>query len=128
MKVSDIDRSSSGDVICNLKMTSAIKTFQKDAKLQADGIAGTGTIRILKGWLTTEYTLGDRVLKKGMKGTDVTQLKNLLMEKGFMKGEHTNFATLFDDLLENVIMAIQKTAGIEVTGEVNKETLAYIKK
>lgn len=101
---SDVDKSYSGDVRCGLKMTNAIKAFQKDAKLQTDGIAGPGTIRALKEWTATDYSLGDRVLKRGMEGMDVSQLKNLLIEKGFMKGDISLSPTLSGSLMENVII------------------------
>jgi hypothetical protein len=48
----DIEQDTQGYVVCNKAMVSAIKKFQKDANLEADGYAGTETIKALKEWKT----------------------------------------------------------------------------
>ena len=128
MDASDVNKNYAGDIVCDLKMVNAIKSFQKEAKLQADGIAGAGTIQALKTWSPIKYTLGDRVLKIGMQGTDVAQLRKLLIEKGFIKDSPSENSILFDSQMESIILVLQKVAGLKSTGEVDKETLDYIRK
>jgi hypothetical protein len=50
---SAIETNADGYTICNAAMVTAIKKFQKDAGLKADGYAGTATIKALKNWKKT---------------------------------------------------------------------------
>jgi hypothetical protein len=51
---SDIETNADGYTICNAAMVTAIKKFQKDAGLTADGIAGAATFKALKNWKKDE--------------------------------------------------------------------------
>jgi len=51
---SDIETNADGYAICNAAMVTAIKKFQKDAGLTADGIAGATTFKALKNWKKDE--------------------------------------------------------------------------
>ncbi|GHU67064.1 hypothetical protein FACS189413_01170 [Bacteroidia bacterium] len=51
---SAIEKDEQGYVICNTAMVTAIKAFQKDAGLTADGYAGAATIKALKNWKKDE--------------------------------------------------------------------------
>ena len=63
-----------------------------------------------------------------MQGTDVAQLRKLLIEKGFIKDSPSENSILFDSQMESIILVLQKVAGLKSTGEVDKETLDYIRK
>ena len=109
-------------------MVNAIKTFQREAKLQADGIAGPNTINALKEWKYIEYNLGDRVLKKGMFGNDVTQLRNILVSKGIIQGEAFTWNIIFDETIEAAVKKFQQSVELNVSGEVDEPTVAELKK
>ena len=70
-------------------IASAVKHFQKDAGLPQTGIADQTTINKLKSWNNSKTTviLGTRELSYSEsstdKGTDVTELVNLLTKAGF---------------------------------------------
>jgi len=51
---SAIKKDEQGYVICYAAMVTAIKAFQKDAGLKADGYAGAATIKALKNWKKKE--------------------------------------------------------------------------
>ena len=72
----------SGYVVYDENVADAVKRFQKDMGLTEDGIAGTTTITKLTAYAENFKKFGDRVLSVGMSGTDVTEMKNLLIEKG----------------------------------------------
>lgn len=63
-----------------------------------DGIVGKKTIEAINKQIelinrktvntdVQKYNLGDRILKKQMQGYDVTQLKNILIDKGYLSGK-----------------------------------------
>lgn len=121
---SDLDKDTDGHIRCNTTMTKAIKSFQQDAKLTADGIAGNTTIQKLKSW----HNLGDRLLKRGMTGHDVTQLKNILIAKKFLTGALVKGEILFDELIENAVREFQNGKGIDATGQADTQTIFFLKK
>ena len=85
----------------NLKQI--VQKFQSDNDITVDGIIGVITISKLKEKVSNltkcktqqEYNLGDRVLRKGMCGKDVTELKNILIDKGFISGDLVKGITEF---------------------------------
>lgn len=68
------------------------------------------------------YKLGSRVQKKNMIGTDVAELQELLIKKGYKIRINANF----DTMTEDAVKKFQKKKGIEVTGEVDALTLFYL--
>lgn len=139
----ELTKDASNIVICCSKLSNAIKKFQKQARLEVDGIAGKTTIKELKihadNYTKTASTtvssptvekidLGDRVLKKGMKGTDVAQLKNILIDKGYIKGPFVKGSCLFDKEIEEAVIQFQENTGIDSDGIVNSLTVYFIKK
>ena len=119
---------SSGYVVYDLYVRDAVRAFQKDAGLAQDGIAGNMTITKLKSWQPQVYNLGDRVLKKYMQGTDVTQLKNILIDKGFIGKPFVKGNTVFDDTIERAVKQFQNKIGIDATGVVDTQTLYFLRK
>ena len=102
-----------GYVVYDSDVRSAVMAFQKDAGLSQDGIAGNATIAKLQTWIPKIYNLGDRVLERGMRGTDATQLKNILIDKGFLEKPFVKGEILFDDTMETALKKFQDSIGID---------------
>lgn len=77
---------------------------------------------------TTKYNLGDRVLRRGMSGTDVTHLKNILIDKKHLSGALVKGITLFDEEIEKAVKVFQNKLGIDVDGVVDAQTAYFLKK
>ena len=117
-----------GYVVYDSDVRNAVRAFQKDAGLSQDGIAGNATIAKLQTWVPKVYNLGDRVLKKEMRGADVTQLKNILIDKGFLEKPFVKGETLFDTAIETALKRFQDSIGIDTTGKVDAQTFYFLKK
>jgi len=129
-----------GNVTYCKNMSNAIKKFQQINNLKVDGIVGITTINLLKSYavnysrstsistIVQKINLGDRILKKGMEGTDVTQLKNILIDKGYLSGILAKGSTLFDADIENAVIKFQKYTGIDTDGIVEIQTVYFLKK
>ena len=121
-------------------MSNAIKQFQRTKNLVEDGVAGSSTIYMLKSHADIynaqmnnsikehKINLGDRVLKKGMEGTDVTQLKNILIDKGCISGNLVKGSILFDAEIEKAVIEFQRKTGIDADGIVEFQTVYFLKK
>lgn len=118
----------SGYVIFDIKVRNAIQIFQKDAGIVQDGIAGTSTIAKLQTWVPKTFNLGDRLLKKGMQGADVTQLKNILIDKELLNKPFVKGEINFDITIEQALKRFQDSIGIEASGVVDTQTLYFLKK
>ena len=70
--------------------------------------------------------LGDRVLKNGMKGTDVKELQEALMKLGYNLGKWGCDGD-FGDQTEMAVRAFQTQQGLKVDGQVCEKTLAALK-
>ena len=75
-----------------------------------------------------KYNLGDRILKKQMQGYDVTQLKNILIDKGYLSGKLLKGTSLFDEETEKAVIKFQKSIGIDADGIVETQTVYFLKK
>jgi len=77
-----------------------------------------------------EWKLGDRILKKGMKGTDVKELINLLTQKGFFEKKDSVISdnTDFTVKVEESVKKFQKTNSLNDDGIVGSTTVLYLKK
>lgn len=129
-----------GNVTCCSNMSDAIKKFQRTNNLTVDGMAGKTTINTLKTYAANyskpvtspgtnqKINLGDRILKKGMQGTDVTQLKNILIDKGYLSGPLAKGPTLYDVEIEKAVIKFQKKTGIDADGIVEVQTVYFLKK
>jgi murein L,D-transpeptidase YcbB/YkuD len=77
-----------------------------------------------------EWNLGDRLLKKGMKGTDVKELIDILIQKGYFKkndSENSDYNE-FTLEVENSVKNFQKVNSIKADGIVGSTTVFYLKK
>lgn len=70
----------------------------------------------------TLYKLGDRTLRSGMTGTDVAELQQRLIKKGYK----VRITAEYDSTTENAVKKFQKKSGVEASGEVDALTLFYL--
>ena len=118
-------------------MENAIIKFQNDHNQVVDGIVGKKTIETINKRIeqindetvnSHKYNLGDRVLKKQMQGYDVTQLKNILIDKGYLSGNLIKGNSIFDEETEKAVINFQKAIGIDADGIVETQTVYFLKK
>ena len=128
IKSSQVKKNTSGYVLYDDTVFEAVKAFQKDMGLTADGIAGSTTCDKLEAYAKTYYKLGDRVLKVGMSGTDVAEMKNYLIDKGYLQGTTVKGAILFDTTIENALKAFLADVGLEWAGQTDSDIVFYVKK
>ena len=115
-------------VVYDDAVVNAVKAFQKDMGITVDGSAGSTTVDKLKSYATSYYKLGDRVLKVGMSGTDVAEMKNYLIDKGYLQGTIVKGVILFDTTIENALKAFLADVGLEWAGQTDSDIIFYLKK
>ena len=95
----------------------AIKAFQEDFGLTADGVADEETQALLYG---TEF----RPLQYGSSGEDVKQLQTRLTELGYYTGK---ISGNYLDASQTAVSAFQERNGLTATGkaDVDTQTLLY---
>ena len=74
---------------------------------------------------TPEITLGSRLLKRGMVGSDVKALQELLLQLGYALPKHGADAE-FGSETEKALLAFQKKAGLEADGKYGDKTHAAL--
>ena len=139
---------------CGSLTAAAVRKFQRENSLPADGIAGAKTIALLtekvkaktSGGKTaettpakdetkqetaktedqpdTKVTYGSRAIKHGMKGTDVTQLQKDLAALGLYKGSITGSC---GSLTAAAIRTFQRENGLAADGVAGTRTIALLK-
>lgn len=95
--------------------------------------ATTTTKKAESTYTTNAYELGDRILKIGMKGYDVTELLNILIAKQYIipkDGEPTVATGIFEftELIELAVKKFQKANKLTDDGIVGPTTVYYLKK
>lgn len=71
-----------------------------------------------------QHTLGTRVLKLGMEGTDVKELQELLVNKGY----DVKISGFFGDETDRKVKSFQKTNNMSPDGKVGPTTLKALQK
>lgn len=94
----------------------AVIRFQHDNGLAVDGIVGPQTINKLYGNNST-------LLKVGMSGTQVSQLQQLLKDKGYFNYTVTGY---FGNITKNAVMAFQRDNKLAVDGIAGPQTMAKL--
>lgn len=118
-----------GFVAYDVYIESVIKTFQKDADIQIDGITSKNTIDKLKNWYSKPtYTLGIRTLNTNNFGADVTELIELLTKAGFppdpAKMEYSmSGAAMYSEDIICAIKLFQAFSRLNVTGVLDAATI-----
>jgi hypothetical protein len=78
----------------------------------------------------TNLKLGDRTLKKGISGSDVTELINVLLKKGYVKLENGDMEVTgvhtFDETVEAVMKRFQSNNGLTNDGICGPLTIYYL--
>jgi N-acetylmuramoyl-L-alanine amidase len=103
----------------------AVRAFQQERGLIADGIVGPATYRALReaGW-----TLGDRMLtylvSSPMSGDDVLALQERLLELGFDPGRPGG---VFDEQTEHALRKFQREYGLVSDGVCGPATLRSLR-
>ena len=128
LKPSLVYKNSSGYIVYDENVVAAVTAFQKDMGLTADGLAGSTTVEKLKSYAASYYKLGDRVLKVGMTGTDVAQMKNYLIDKGYLEGPKVKGAILFDANIEKGLKTFLADVGLDWNGQTDSDIVFYVKK
>lgn len=119
-------------------IASAVKHFQKDAGLPQTGVADQTTINKLKSWDNSKTTviLGTRELSYSEtstdKGTDVTELVNLLTKAGFAPDPKkivmtSDGRTEFTKDIATAVRFFQAYNNLSVTGRTDEATIKALK-
>lgn len=108
------------------EVESAVKQFQKDAKLKENGIMDQAAIKLLKSWDENNSTkaLGIRELKVNDRGTDVLELIALLSKAGFPPDPDKLEGDKYNEEVERAVKEFQKSI---VSGVADTETLNKLK-
>ncbi len=113
--------SSSADGIFGPRTEQALKDFQKANGLVADGIAGQRTLSALRnGNTTVNRGTSNRLLKRGMRGSDVRELQELLKAKGY---HSSNADGIFGSRTEQAVKNFQRVNGLVADGIVGQATM-----
>lgn len=108
------------DDVNNLSNSQNNKILNYNDTVKSKGLLLTPTI----------LKLGDRTLKIGMSGSDVTELINVLLKKGYVKLENGDTGVsgihTFDDTLEAVIKRFQINNGLTGDGICGPLTIYYL--
>ena len=103
----------------------AVKAFQKDKGLDADGQYGKKThaalIAAVKANSSEEKTLGNRLLKRGSVGADVKQLQQYLILLGYDLGKWGADGE-FGGATELAVKAFQKDSALAADGQYGEKT------
>ena len=63
-----------------------------------------------------------------MKGKDVTELINILLDKKYLSGTYVVGESLYDEIIEKVVIQFQKDMELEADGIVGSVTVLHLKK
>lgn len=127
---SQVKENSSGHVIFNNDMVEATKAYEKEKGLIIDGQITKSTASSLSADASSYRALGSRELTVGMSGTDVAEMKNLLIEKYYITGAplgRYESVSFNEDLLEKLKMFLDDF-GLEWEGKVDSQIVRYLKK
>lgn len=117
------------DGVFGTSTENAVKAFQSDNGLTADGIVGSGTYAKLKVSHIMKYdsrTGSWRVLSEGKKGDDVAQLQFRLIRRGYLPGLPDNWSVVdgvFGPQTKSAVMAFQSAQGITADGIAGSTTM-----
>lgn len=130
LKSTQIARNADDFVIFNDELVEAIKAYEKDKGLPVDGQITEETAAKLAADGVSYRTLGSRDLMLGMSGTDVTEMKNLLIEKGYTTSDRINKfdSTYFSSSLLEDLKRFLDDIGLDWDGKVDSQIVVFLKK
>ena len=97
----------------------AVKAFQKDAGLTADGVVGTGTLNKLFALGEIKFDEEYTTLSYGDSGDAVLKLQRRLRELGYMTANATG---MFGTATKSALIDFQKAAGLTADGAAGNAT------
>lgn len=130
LNTSQVTKNTSGFVLFNDDMVAATKSYERDKGLTEDGSISIELATTLASDALNYRALGSRDLTLGMSGTDVSEMKNLLIEKGYIEGtplgryESSTFNT---SLLEGLKLFLNDI-GLEWEDKVDSQIVRFLKK
>jgi len=101
----------------------ALKQFQADNNLDADGICGEETLKLLRGEISTTETLSAEI-KLGDSGEQVKELQNILIQLAYMEGEADG---IFGAVTEDALKQFQADNNLIVDGICGEQTFYLLK-
>ena len=129
LTTADIKKNTSGEVQFDDAMTIAVKAYESDRGITEDGQISKTTAIALKNDAESYRRLGSRILALGMSGTDVSELKNLLIDKEIIKGKKKGLyeVTTLDETILEMLEAFLTDNGFDWTGKVDNKVIDYLK-
>ena len=130
LKSSQVSKNTSGYVVYNRDMIDAVKAYEKDKGLTIDGQISKTTASSLSSDASSYRELGSRDLTVGMSGTDVAQMKNLLIDKQYIEGTPLGKceSILFSTALLDKLKLFLDDIGLEWEGKVDSQIVHFLKK
>lgn len=128
MTTDNVSINSMGAVECNVAMIKAAREYQQDKGFTLEDQIDKATALALKEDSSNYRELGSRGLLIGMSGTDISELKNILIEKGVLKGKKKakyEISTL-DETTVDMLEAYFVDNGVEWPGKVNSKVIAFL--
>ncbi|HZJ83636.1 MAG TPA: peptidoglycan-binding protein [Clostridia bacterium] len=120
----------SADGIFGNMTHSAVTSFQKAAKISADGIVGAGTWAALEGQVSSSgssssdnSTSSSGSLKQGHRGSRVTTLQQRLKDLGYLSGSADG---IFGPATRRAVVSFQKDNGLTTDGIAGAKTIAKL--
>lgn len=115
-------------------VVSAIKHFQNDAGVSANGQFTNSLVETLKGWDAdkTTVSLGFRPISEDLAGYDISELVALLSKAGFppdptkLKSNQYGFYYFTEDV-STAVKLFQAYNGLPTTGKADDQTIAKLK-
>ncbi|HEY9649452.1 MAG TPA: peptidoglycan-binding protein [Coleofasciculaceae cyanobacterium] len=106
----------------------AVRKFQRAKGLPVDGVAGQKTLSALGSPSGSSGSSGSTLptntgLRRGNRGSAVTQLQNRLRALGFFNGPVTGY---YGQLTEGAVSRFQRARGLPANGIANSATLAAL--
>jgi hypothetical protein len=129
LTTADIKKNTSGEVLFDDAMTIAVKAYESDRGITEDGQISKTTAIALKNDAESYRRLGSRILALGMSGTDVSELKNLLIDKEIIKGKKKGLyeVTTLDETIFEMLEVFLSDNGFDWTGKVDNKVIDYLK-
>lgn len=99
----------------------AVRRFQQTKGLGVDGIAGPKTLSALSGTFSADSNLAQAILlRRGDRGTTVTQLQTALKAEGFFNRPITGY---YGSITEEAVRRFQRSRGLRADGIAGSNTL-----
>lgn len=116
--------SSSNSNTSTSSTTTNINTFKSGSNVASSSTTNSGIT-------ATALTFGSRILKRGMSGSDVTELINILIKKGYLKLENGETEVTgsynYDETIEATVKKYQSDNKLAEDGVCGVLTIYYLK-